>query len=160
MVKHPINLNMKENKETKLKIEQLEKKAEELENNWKRALADYKNLEKRVEEDRENWVLFANEGLIKKLLPIADNLEKLAEHFNDKGADLIVKELRNVLQEFGVEEIKTDGSEFDPMKMEAIEMVKGERNKVVETISKGYMLKDKLIRPAVVKVGNGETLNN
>ncbi len=147
---------MKEGKETKLKIEQLEKKTEELESSWKRALADYKNLEKRVEEDKESWVFFANEGLLKKLLPIVDNLERLEKHFKDRGFELIVKELRSVLKESGVEEVKTDGHDFDPMKMEAIETVEGEKNKVVETVLKGYSLRNKLIRPAIVKVGNGE----
>lgn len=151
---------MKEGKETKLKIEQLEKKTEELQNNWKRALADYKNLEKRVKEDKKSWIFFANEELIKRLLPIVDNLERLEKHFKDRGVELIVKELHDVLKGSGVEEIKTDGCDFDPMKMEAMDMHEGEKNKVVETVLKGYLLRDKLIRPAVVKVGNGEKPKN
>ncbi|HAI62940.1 MAG: Protein GrpE [candidate division WWE3 bacterium GW2011_GWF2_41_45] len=147
---------MKEDKSQKDKIETLEKKIEELEDCWKRALADYKNLEKRVQEDKESWKFFANERLIKRFLPVIDNLERLKKHMDDKGLDLIIKDLVSGLKEFGVEEINSENAEFDPMQMEALETVRGEKNKVVETVSKGYLLNNKLIRPAVVKVGNGQ----
>ncbi|KKS65912.1 MAG: Protein GrpE, partial [candidate division WWE3 bacterium GW2011_GWB1_42_6] len=74
----------------------------------------------------------------------------------DKGLDLIIKDVVSGLKEFGVEEINSEHGEFDPMQMEALEIVQGEKNKVVETVSKGYLLNNKLIRPAVVKVGNGQ----
>ncbi|KKS33904.1 MAG: Protein GrpE, partial [candidate division WWE3 bacterium GW2011_GWE1_42_16] len=147
---------MKEDKSQKDKIETLEKKIEELEDCWKRALADYKNLEKRVEEDKESWKFFANERLIRRILPVLDNLERLKKHLDDKGVTLIIKDLSSGLKEFGVEEINSEHTEFDPMQMEALEIVQGEKNKVVETVSKGYLLNNKLIRPAVVKVGNGQ----
>ena len=147
---------MKEDKSQKDKIETLEKKIEELEDCWKRALADYKNLEKRVEEDKESWKFFANERLIRRILPVLDNLERLKKHLDDKGVTLIIKDLSSGLKEFGVEEINSEHTEFDPMQMEALEIVQGEKNKVVETVSKGYLLNNKLLRPAVVKVGNGQ----
>ncbi len=147
---------MKEDKLQKDKIETLEKKIEELEDCWKRALADYKNLEKRVEEDKDGWKFFANERLILRILPVIDNLERLKKHMDDKGLDLIIKDMVSSLKEFGVEEVNSEKAEFDPMLMEALEIVEGEKNKVVETVSKGYLLNNKLIRPAVVKVGNGQ----
>ena len=147
---------MKEDKLQKDKIETLEKKIEELEDCWKRALADYKNLEKRVEEDKDGWKFFANERLIRRILPVIDNLERLKKHMDDKGLDLIIKDMVSGLKEFGVEEVNSEKAEFDPMLMEALETVEGEKNKVVETVSKGYLLNNKLIRPAVVKVGNGQ----
>ncbi|KKS06890.1 nucleotide exchange factor GrpE [candidate division WWE3 bacterium RIFOXYD1_FULL_43_17] len=147
---------MKEDKSQKDKIETLEKKIEELEDCWKRALADYKNLEKRVQEDKDSWKFFANERLIRRILPVVDNLERLKKHLDDKGLDLIIKDVVSGLKEFGVEEINSEHGEFDPMLMEALETVEGEKNKVIETVSKGYLLNNKLIRPAVVKVGNGQ----
>ncbi|HBY09879.1 nucleotide exchange factor GrpE [candidate division WWE3 bacterium RIFOXYC2_FULL_42_13] len=147
---------MKEDKLQKDKIETLEKKIKELEDCWKRALADYKNLEKRVEEDKDGWKFFANERLILRILPVIDNLERLKKHMDDKGLDLIIKDMVSSLKEFGVEEINSEKVEFDPMLMEALEIAEGEKNKVVETVSKGYLLNNKLIRPAVVKVGNGQ----
>jgi len=128
---------MKEDKSQKDKIETLEKKIGELEDCWKRALADYKNLEKRVEEDKDSWKFFANEKLIRRILPVVDNLERLKKHLDDKGLDLIIKDMASTLKEFG-------------------ETVEGEKNKVIETVSKGYLLNNKLLRPAVVKVGNGQ----
>lgn len=147
---------MKEDKLQKDKIETLEKKIKELEDCWKRALADYKNLEKRVEEDKDGWKFFANERLILRILPVIDNLERLKKHMDDKGLDLIIKDMVSSLKEFGVEEVNSEKVEFDPMLMEALEIVEGEKNKVVETVSKGYLLNNKLIRPAVVKVGNSQ----
>ena len=147
---------MKEDKLQKDKIEILEKKVEELEECWKRALADYKNLEKRVQEDKDSWKFFANEKLIRRILPVIDNLERLKKHLDDKGLDLIIRDMVSGLKEFGVGEINSEHAEFDPMLMEALEIVAGEKNKVVETVSKGYLLNNKLLRPAVVKVGNGQ----
>lgn len=151
---------MKEDKEKKDKIQECEQKIEELENNWKRALADYRNLEKRVDEEKDSWRQFSNETLIRQILPVADNLETLLKHVQDKGLHLIVKELQTVLTGSGVEPIESENTEFDPIIMEAVETVPGEKNKVVETVLKGYLLKNKLIRPARVKVGNGEEPEN
>lgn len=147
---------MKEDKAQKQKIEDLEKKIEELENSWKRALADYKNLEKRVEEDKKSWGLFANENLLLNLLPVLDNLEKVLEHSKDEGIKITLKEFLSILKASGLEEIDPKGEIFDPMKMEAIEVIEGKKDEIVETVSKGYFLNKKLIRPAKVKVGNGK----
>ena len=94
--------------------------------------------------------------MILRILPVIDNLERLKKHMDDKGLDLIIKDMVSSLKEFGVEEINSEKVEFDPMLMEALEIAEGEKNKVVETVSKGYLLNNKLIRPAVVKVGNGQ----
>jgi molecular chaperone GrpE len=131
----------------------LEERIVELENNWKRALADYKNLEKRVEEEKQAIVSFSNIVLIARLIPILDNLELLENHINDTGLKLTVKQLKELLEEEGVKEIEALGSNFDHEEMEAVEMVEGTPGKVVEVELKGYKLKDKLIRPARVKVG-------
>jgi molecular chaperone GrpE len=128
----------------------------ELENNWKRALADYKNLEKRVAEEKQEGLVFSNLILISQLIPVLDNLEMLEKHIDDTGMKLVVKEFKQILQNEGLEEIETQGKEFDPNLMDAIEMIDGEPNIVIEVLQKGYKLKDKLIRPAKVKVGKGE----
>lgn len=148
---------MKEDKETKEKIEECEKKIEELENNWKRALADYRNLEKRTEEEKQKWVDFSNENLIRHLLPIIDGLYMMQEHVKNEGLGMVIKQMNEVLMDNGVTEIETLSTDFDHTKMEAVELVGGEQNKVVEVITRGYFFKNKLLRPARVKVGNGET---
>lgn len=149
-------------KELEKKIENLEKekieteaKNVELENNWKRALADYKNLERRTAEDREAFINFANETLIRSLLPIVDHMEMLLAHFPDESLKMILKDFHQTLKAEGVLEIETLNKDFDENTMDAVEMVEGEKNKVVEVLAKGYFLKNKLLRPARVKVGQG-----
>jgi len=135
------------------KIKELEEKVESLENSWKRALADYKNLEKRGTEEKENYLSFVKIQVIESFLPFFDNLEKLEEHSKDEGLSLTLKDLKKVLSLLGVEEIETEGKDFDPNIMEAVEIKEGEKNKVLEVHQKGYLLNGNLLRPAKVAVG-------
>ncbi len=128
-------------------------KITELENNWKRALADYQNLQKRVSEEREKIVSFANAMLILRIIPILDNLQLMQKHSDDAGLKMTIKEFEKILQEEGVKEIEAEGKHFDPEKMEAIEKVEGEHGKVMGILQKGYIYKNKVLRPARVKVG-------
>lgn len=139
--------------------EDLEARVEELENNWKRALADYKNLEKRVSEEKEAWALFSNSVLISKLLPFLDNLEMLEKHIDDVGLKLTVKDFRQTLFDEGVSLIEVEGKAFDPDTMDAVEKVDGEEGRVVEVVQKGYKFKNKVLRPARVKVGGNKEEN-
>jgi molecular chaperone GrpE len=134
----------------------LEERIQELENNWKRALADYKNLERRVDEEKREVISFSNMLLISRLLPILDSLEMLEQHTIDTGLKLTSKQLKQVLEEEGLERINAEDKTFDPDTMDAMETVEGEEGKVVEVIQTGYKLKDKLIRPAKVKVGKSK----
>jgi len=141
------------------KMARIDKKTlvEELTNNWKRALADYQNLEKRYEKEKADFVQFANADLILKLLPTGGLLEKVAEHLKDDGLNLVVREFRRILSEEGLKEIKSLGESFDPLTMEAVEIVSGgEKNKVAEVLQKGYFLKGKVLLPAKVKVFGGK----
>lgn len=113
----------------------------ELENQLKRALADYDNLKKRVEKEREEIVKFANSTLILKVLVVTD------------GFELILEQLRQILKEEGTEEIKVNiGEKFNPEIMEAIEK-QGDEDKVTAIMQRGYKLHDRVIRPVKVKVG-------
>lgn len=150
---------MKDKKEGKkiVEIKKLRKQVEEAENNWRRALADYQNLEKRTVQEREKFVKWANATLIDKLLGVLDTLEKAVDHLKDKGLKLALDQFRIVLESEGLKEVKTVAEEFNPETMDAVEMVKGNKNKVVEVVLKGYMLNDKILRPAKVKVGRGKS---
>ena len=128
----------------------------ELENNWKRALADYRNLEKRVAEEREMFFTFASSSLVLRILPILDNLESLVKHVDDEGLKMTIKDFKRILDEEGVKEIEAEGKDFDAELMEAIEKVEGAKDKVVEVLQKGYTMKEKILRPARVKVGSGK----
>ena len=128
----------------------------EMENNWKRALADYKNLEKRTIEERTDLIQFGVLIFTMKLLPILDSLEMLEIHLNDVGLNLTIKEFKQTLKSEGLLEIDVLGKTFNPGNMEAIEVVDGEKDKVTHVLQKGYLFKEKLLRPARVKVGKGD----
>lgn len=139
----------KENKE----VTELKNQIEVLNNNWKRALADYQNLERRCDKERAEFLEYANGSLILRILFVLDHLEKVQEYLKDGGLELAVKELKKVLTEEGLEEIETEGKVFNPQEMEAIETVGGgEAGMVAEVLTKGYYLRKKVIRPAKVKV--------
>jgi molecular chaperone GrpE len=142
-------------KRKKLSKLQLEKKIAELESQWKRTLADYHNLEKRVSKERELFVKLANASLIDKLLPVLDSLDKCEEHLKDKGVALASGKFKAVLESEGVKEIKALGEKFNPETMDAFEMTVGPKDQVVEVVLKGYWLQDRVLRPAKVKVGRG-----
>jgi len=128
----------------------------DLENKWKRALADYANLEKRIDNEKQSFVKYSNLKLLEKLLPILDDLEAAENHLKDQGLKIILNKLKEILKSEGVEEIKTHGEEFNPELMEAIEIIEGPKNKVMEISRKGYLLEGKVLRIAKVKVGSGK----
>ncbi len=149
------NLN-NDNKTQVDEVGVLKRQLAEMENNWKRALADYKNLEKRVIEERGELILFGVSLFAAKLLSILDSLEMLETHVNDAGLNLTIKEFKQILKSEGILEIEVLGKTFDPNNMEAIEVVEGEKDKVMGVLQKGYLFKEKLLRPARVKVGKGD----
>jgi len=146
---------MSEAKKTKFEgeLKRLRGRVAELEENWKRAVADSRNLERRTKAERETVLRFGNALLLAKLLPVVDALEEAASVIKDSGVRLILKQLREVLRSEGVEEIEADGQKFDPRYHEAIEVVAGEKDQVVEIVAKGYRIGDRIIRPVKVKVG-------
>jgi len=143
-------------KKRKTNNKKLEKRVSELEEQWKRALADYQNLEKRIEKEREDFVRFANEPLIDKLLYVFDNLKRAGENFHNKGLKIVADQFWEVLRSEGVENIKCVDEKFDPQLMDAVAMTKGIKNIVADEVMPGYLYKGKCIRPAKVKVGKGE----
>lgn len=139
----------------KKKAKKTEQKPEDLENRLKRALADYANLEKRIEREKEAFVKLANAQLLDKLLSVLDDFELCEKHLKDEGVSLVCERFKEVIESEGVEEIRASGQKFDPETMDAVEIVSGPKNKVVEVILKGYLLNEKILRPAKVKVGQG-----
>lgn len=135
------------------KIDDLQKQLKEVTENWKRALADYQNLEKRSQTEKEEFARFANRDLIFKILPILDTFEHLEKHLNDQGLHLAIKQFRDLLKSEGLEKIEVLGKDYYPEEMEGIEMVLGdEDNKVVAETRAGYRFRGKILRAAQVKV--------
>jgi molecular chaperone GrpE len=130
-------------------------KLADLESKWKRALADYANLEKRIVREKENFVKFSNAQLLENFLPILDDLELCQNHLKDQGLALTINKFKDLLKSEGVEEIKAVGEDFNPHLMDAVQTVEGPKNKVIGVSRKGYRWGDKVLRVAKVKVGGG-----
>ncbi len=128
-------------------------KVQELEDKYRRALADYQNLQRRTQDEKREWARFSNKDLILKLLPILDTLMLAEKHTKDQNFVLTVQQFLQALEQEGVKRIKTIGEEFNPHTMEAVSTAEGDRGKVVEELRAGYMLFDMVLRPAQVIVG-------
>lgn len=120
-----------------------------------RTLADYDNLVKRVERERQEIGKVASAGIVVKLLPVLDNLEAAQKHLQDQGLAIAIGEFTNMLKDEGLSVINPAvGDDFDEEEMEAIEVVAGERdNKVSEVTLTGWKFVDgTVVRHAKVKV--------
>lgn len=140
----------------KKEIESLNTRVNELEGNYRRALADYQNQERRFQESKRMMIEFANAALLDKLLLNFDSIELAQSHLKNAGLEIAIKQLFETLKTEGLQLIESDGKLFDPLIMDCIEVVPGKKDHVVETITKGYFLFDKVLRPAKVKVGSGK----
>jgi molecular chaperone GrpE len=138
---------------TKEEYDALKELAQQLENQYKRALADYQNLEKRIAEEKISWLRIANKNLLLKLLPGLDSLLLAQKHTQDDGVKISIKHFLDILENEGVKKIETLGKAFDPNLMEAIGTAEGEDGNVIEEARIGYMLFDQILRPAQVIVG-------
>jgi len=139
--------------QSKKSIDQIATRNTELEGMLKRTLADYQNLERRIEEERKMLFKLSSLLLIEKLLPVVDNLENAQAHLKDEGLALVLKQFKDVLSEEGVTEIQTENQTFDPTLHEAADVAEGsEEGKIVKVIAKGYKIDDKVVRPAKVVV--------
>ena len=134
---------------------------------WQRAQADFTNFKRRSEQEREEFIRFVNAGLLLELLPVLDDLERALEHVPAKlsgaawvdGVKLIYRKFSAVLEAQGLTQIEALGEPFDPNLHEAVRQEKGREGIIIEEIRKGYQLHDKVVRPTMVVVGNGEDLD-
>ncbi len=141
-------------------VEQQEDAAAEVDDRLLRLAADFENYKKRAARERDEYVTFANERLIKELLPVLDDLERAlqaaAEHEEAKleeGVELVHRSLASLLERNGVEEIDTEGT-FDPHVHEALlsQPSEAEQGSVIDVVQKGYTIGDRVVRPARVIV--------
>lgn len=147
---------------------ELAQKTRELEEAKERIIrlhADFDNFRKRMQKEKEDWYQYASQSVLEKLLPVVDNLERALETVDNmsdeakslfSGVTLIKRQLVEVLEKEGVTPIPALGEEFDPNIHEAMMQVPLEagqaENQVVEELRKGYRYKEKVLRPALVKV--------
>ncbi len=130
-----------------------------------RLQADFENFRKRTLKDRQEALRYGHENVVKDLLPTVDNLERAIEHARGsdggdlegllQGVELVLRELRGVLERHGVEEIEAEGQAFDPAVHEAMAQQASESarpNTVIDVFQKGYRLRDRMLRAARVVV--------
>lgn len=141
----------------------LQKENEELNQRLLRVAADFDNFRKRTRLEKEELAKYANSNLISELLPVLDNFQ-LALDIKEPseevkkfmtGMEMIQRQLLQVLEQAGLEAINAVGQTFDPQKHEAVMQVEDEEapdNSVLEELRRGYMFKEKVIRPSMVKV--------
>ena len=140
-------------------LEAQQKTIEEYTNTLKRLQADFENYIKRVEKSKEESTIYANHKLITKLLTIVDDFDKavqVAREQNNEfvnGIEMIYKQFHKILQDEGVSHITALGNKLDPFKHEVVDVVNGKSDDViVEELQKGYMFKDKVLRPSRVRI--------
>jgi molecular chaperone GrpE len=138
----------------------LQAERDEAVDRWKRTAADFDNFKKRAAREREEYVTFANERLVKELLPILDDLERAlvaaTEHQEaalEDGVRLVHQSLAGLLSRQGLKEIDAGGA-FDPHVHEALlsQPAEAEEGSVIDVVQKGYTLGDRVVRPARVVV--------
>lgn len=126
-----------------------------------RARADLENFRKRAQRDKEDLARFANENLLRELLPVLDNLERAIAHAQNgesgllQGVEMTLGQLRKVLERAGVTAVAAEGRPFDPACHEAmgqLESADHSPNTVIQELQKGFLLNERLLRPTLVMV--------
>ena len=146
-------------------LRQAELKAAEHHDAWLRAKAEAENIRRRAQEDISKASKFASEKFANAMLPVKDSLEAALATENQtieslrEGVELTLKQLASAFQTAGVTEENPVGSKFDPNRHQAIAMVEaeGEANTVVSVLQKGYLLHERVLRPAMVTVSKGKS---
>jgi molecular chaperone GrpE len=145
--------------------QQLAAKEKECHENWDRFLrerADLENYRKRASREKEELLNYCTKSLIEEILPVVDNLERALAHVGDNGDSAVVEGIRMThcmllaaLKKFGVTPVEAAGAPFDPAYHQAMSQVPTDEhppNTVVQQFQKGYLLKERLLRPAMVSV--------
>jgi len=153
-------------------LEQTQKEAKSMHDRLVRVTADYENYKKRQVREKEDALKFANERLLKELLPVIDNMERAADSARQagegsdsevitgvvEGVEMVHKSFIVTFEKFGVRGFSAHGEQFDPALHEAVAQREDDsvpNNTVVEEYQRGYMLHDRLVRPSMVIVSSG-----
>ncbi len=144
---------------------------QEINDKYLRLYAEFENYKKRVNKDKEELIKYSNESLLYELLPIIDNLEMALKHASNnvstglvQGVEITLKELLRTLEKFGLSPVEAYGKPFDPLIHHAMTQVERDdvdEKIIVEEFRKGYMFRDKVLRPSLVAVSKKpETVNS
>jgi molecular chaperone GrpE len=167
----PVEAHKKNQKsDLEVRLQEKEQEAKDHYDRYLRLSAEVENFKKRAEKEKGETYKFANENLLKDLLPILDNLERALEHGQEaenskallEGLEMVHKGFWAVLEKYGVTRVDALGEEFDPNQHEAV-MVQEEAGRppglVIAQLQKGYRLHNRLVRPAMVVVSKKPEIN-
>ena len=141
-----------------------EDELKEMQDRYLRLAAEFENYKRRAQKDQDEYRKYAQEQLLKEILPVFDNLQRALKHARQsgntdgvlQGVELTLKQYLEILSRFGVQPIQSMGMPFDPAVHQAVATVQPKRgqkpNTVVEEYEKGYYLHDRVLRPAMVTV--------
>ena len=142
--------------------ERLRAELAEIKDRWLRAQADLENFKRRAAREKQDALRFGSESLLKDLLPVIDNLHRALEHAESSdpiatGVQLVLRGFDEVFERHGAKVVPARGAPFDPNFHEAISHVESEHppNTVIDEHRRGYVLHERLLRPALVTVGKG-----
>lgn len=161
----------------KEKIKEKEEEIKDIRDKYLRALADMDNYRKRMEKELDSYRQYAQVEFFNKIIPVLDSFERAidgasVENDYDKyaeGIDIIYRQLKDALRSMGLEDFSSLGEAFDPARHEAVAAVVNDEkpeDTIVEEISRGYMVSERVIKPAKVMVskqskgGNEDVENN
>ena len=157
-----VKVNEKQVEEKQDDIDPKQQEIDDITDRYKRVLAEFENFKKRSQKERELLYNSILSDVIESILPVVDNLENAVKVETEdtkykEGIELVLKQLKDVLQSKGIEEIKTVGETFDPNLHEAVSSVedesKGEKE-IIEEYRKGYKIGNRVIRHSMVVVAN------
>ena len=157
-----VKVNEKQVEEKQDDIDPKQQEIDDITDRYKRVLAEFENFKKRSQKERELLYNSILSDVIESILPVVDNLENASKVETEdtkykEGIELVLKQLKDVLQSKGIEEIKTVGETFDPNLHEAVSSVedesKGEKE-IIEEYRKGYKIGNRVIRHSMVVVAN------
>ena len=157
-----------ESSDLEQRLKQAEQAAQEHQEAWLRARADCDNIRKRSQTEISNAHKFAVENFAAELLPVKDSLEAALASENASaesmrsGVELTLRQLKSVFEKFSLKEIDPRGEKFDPNRHQAISTVEsdGEPNTVVQVLQKGYLLHERVVRPALVTVAKAKAVES
>jgi len=140
-------------------IKELNHKTKELSNSLQHLQAEFENYKKRIDKENENFIKYSSQNLIIKLLPIIDSFESALKNHQDEnkfleGMKLVFSQFYSTLEKEGLKQINPLNEKFDPYKHEVMMHEKSDNldNTITEVLQKGYILNDKIIRHAKVKI--------
>jgi len=128
---------------------------EDYKDSYHRALADYQNLQKRIEREKDQIVEFSGSVILYKFLEVFDNLLTAQNHLKDPGLEMVISQFRKVFEDEGLQEmvIELNNTKFDPHFHEAVTEIVGEPDgTIAEVLKTGFVLKEKVLRPATVTI--------